>query len=198
MSEAAYKLWETEDRIEKGRDYLKRKWQDEQYRDKIKNVAKRTWESEDHRIKMSQNAKNQWSDPEYVLRKSKEKKEWWLVDENKEKMISILKQRRPSEEVRIRISKTLTGRKWSDSQMQKNKDKDKKNGASLFWGVTYSKKNRNWRCCYVLDKKSKHIGVFETEIEAAIAREHFILINGIENQRLNKISSTGEPRYVEK
>jgi len=192
MSDSAKKLWATDKRTEQASSYFKEQWKDESYREKIIAVAKKTWESEDYRKKMSDNAKKQWEDPLYVAQKSKEKKEWWLIKENWDKMHKFNITRTVSEEQKIKISQTLTGTKWSEERRNSHINSIKKTGYSLFWGVSYCKNNRNWRCSVTINGRFKHIGAFTSEIECAIGREHYIICNGIENQRLNHVSSSGE------
>jgi group I intron endonuclease len=50
------------------------------------------------------------------------------------------------------------------TKLQNNK---KKNTSSKFFGVSFSKQSKKWRALYVLNKKQKQIGSFDTELEAA-------------------------------
>lgn len=54
----------------------------------------------------------------------------------------------------------------------------KKNGSSKYIGVRFHKKSNKWEANIYVNNKNKYLGLYETEIEAAKARdsatkEHF-------------------------
>lgn len=47
--------------------------------------------------------------------------------------------------------------------------------SSQYKGVIWSKKNKIWRASICIDKKTKHLGNFKNELDAAIAYDQFVL-----------------------
>lgn len=52
---------------------------------------------------------------------------------------------------------------------RENSSKDKKNGSSQYVGVSWDKRQRKWRANIFIDQKSRYLGIFRHEIEAAEA-----------------------------
>ena len=52
-------------------------------------------------------------------------------------------------------------------------------GKSKYRGVSFHKQTNKWRAHIRIDSKIKHIGLYETEIEAAKAYNNFILTNDL-------------------
>jgi len=58
-----------------------------------------------------------------------------------------------------------------------NTSKDRKNGTSKYIGVSWFKKSNKWKAQIQINGKSKHLGLFENELEAHLAYQ----------QKLNEI-----------
>ena len=54
-------------------------------------------------------------------------------------------------------------------------DSTKANKTSNYIGVSYNKQKQKWRVVYVLNKKQKQIGTFNTELEAAKAYNNIVI-----------------------
>jgi len=54
------------------------------------------------------------------------------------------------------------------AQNQQNR-KPRKNGSSVFKGVSWHKKSKKWRACIQIDGRTVHLGLFRSETEAATA-----------------------------
>ena len=52
---------------------------------------------------------------------------------------------------------------------RENASKNKKSGSSVFTGVNWHKQHKKWHSKIELNGKSKHLGYFETELEASKA-----------------------------
>jgi hypothetical protein len=64
----------------------------------------------------------------------------------------------------------------------------RKNSSSKYIGVyfeSWSKRKKKWRANISVNKKHINIGLFFTEEEAAIARDKFVIKNGLDFYRLN-------------
>jgi group I intron endonuclease len=100
-----------------------------------------------------------------------------MSDETKRKMASALTGRKPTEESRKRMSV---------AQIKSNKNRAKrKNTSSEFIGVSKGKKNWIAYICY--EYNDMYIGVFASEIEAAIAYNLVAEELGVPDNKKNKI-----------
>lgn len=68
---------------------------------------------------------------------------------------------------------------WSDERKlevtKKNLNRKRPNAISKYFGVTYNKRDNNWVASVIFQKKDFRVGKYDTEIEAAQARDIEIL-----------------------
>ena len=62
-----------------------------------------------------------------------------------------------------------------------------KNCISIFKGVSFDKTRNKWYCQITINKKSKHLGRFENEIDAAKKYNEYIIENKLEGYILNDV-----------
>jgi hypothetical protein len=74
--------------------------------------------------------------------------------------------------------------KWSDWNTQAANQRKSDNTSSIYLGV--SKRNSKWEAAVKANGKNNYVGVFQTEIEAAIARDNFIIENNLPH-KLNNV-----------
>lgn len=86
----------------------------------------------------------------------------------------------------IKIIMDEIAQNWTPPKQQRPY---KKNTTSQYNGVCYLKNTNNWRSYLRIGDKNKHIGVFETELEAYQARESFISNHFKENGQNNDSES---------
>jgi hypothetical protein len=89
---------------------------------------------------------------------------------------------------RNRTNNMLINLRWCSHQ-QNNMNKSIY-GESEYRGVDFKKKNKKWRAQITINKKNKHIGLYNTEIEAAKAFNKYILdhdMNEFYRENLNII-----------
>lgn len=66
------------------------------------------------------------------------------------------------------------------AENSRNRNKYKKNASSIYKGVSYDKKKGKWRAIIQINKKSKHIGYYDSELEASIQYDKkAILYHGV-------------------
>ncbi|QPL10865.1 HNH endonuclease [Pectobacterium phage Possum] len=75
--------------------------------------------------------------------------------------------------------------RWATRTTQQRNRRGQRNSASQYVGVSRSKRTGNWQASIKHDGKSVHLGYFNSEIEAAKARDNYIHINGLKNFTLN-------------
>ncbi len=81
-----------------------------------------------------------------------------------------------------RLDNSIDNLRWCDrSQNMRNRKKKKENTSSRFIGVCFHKQNNKWKAQCSLNGKRKHIGMYKTEIEAAIAYNNFIRENNLDD-----------------
>ena len=84
------------------------------------------------------------------------------------------------------LDNSIDNLRWCSSS-QNNRNRKKKEGTSShFIGVYYNKSRKKWRANVRLNGEKKHIGHFETEIEAAEAYNDFVRENNLDD--FNKIN----------
>ena len=62
-----------------------------------------------------------------------------------------------------------------------------RNSSSVFKGVLWNKKLRKWQCFAKKDGKNKHLGLFEEEVDAAIAYNEFAIAEYGKDALINNI-----------
>lgn len=60
-----------------------------------------------------------------------------------------------------------------------------KGSSSAYVGVYLHKSSKKWQAAVTIDKETKHLGTFRTEYDAAVARDKFIIANGLQGFTLN-------------
>jgi group I intron endonuclease len=68
----------------------------------------------------------------------------------------------------------------------RNFGKKYKGSTSAFYGVSLRRENNSWVACIIVDKKTKHIGIFDNEIMAAKAYNKYVIDHNLPNP-LNNI-----------
>ena len=130
--------------------------------------------TDDHRKKLSDAKKGKHLSVETRKKISvanKYKPSWrkgkHLSVETKRKQSNAKKGKHPSIETRKKMSDAKMGKKYLSA-------------SSLFYGVTKAK-NNTWRSGVRINKTSKYIGTYKTEIEAAKAYDEYIVKNNLHN-----------------
>jgi hypothetical protein len=82
--------------------------------------------------------------------------------------------------------------RWANTTIQaRNKQKRKsirgKNTSSQYIGVHFFKRDATYRASIKINKRLVHLGYFQTELEAAKVRDHYILDNALEGFTLSKV-----------
>lgn len=70
----------------------------------------------------------------------------------------------------------------------RNRPKSKRKCSSIYKGVSYFKILNKWRCDIRINKKAIYLGLFETEKEAGLAYNEYIINNNLEYFILNEIN----------
>ena len=52
---------------------------------------------------------------------------------------------------------------------RENSSKNRKGGYSKLTGVTFDKRNKKWKAAIYINKKTKYLGLFNSDVEANIA-----------------------------
>lgn len=72
--------------------------------------------------------------------------------------------------------------RWVDSTIQnRNTRKTRTNNTSGYRGVSFFKRDDKWRAQICVNNKTKHIGYFDTPLEAAQTYDNYVIINGLEH-----------------
>ena len=69
--------------------------------------------------------------------------------------------------------------RWTDATTQIMNQRIKKDNTSGFVGIYWNNKNNNWRTYINLNNVRFNIGSFKDKIEAVIARDNYIIENGL-------------------
>ena len=114
----------------------------------------------------------------------------WLGKHHSEETKAKIREKRKhqifTEETRIKLSISSTGRKYPNRKKPSKEIGEKirelnigkkmnVKRTSIYYGV--SKSRNRWRSVIKIDKKQKYIGTFKTEIEAAKAYDEFVIKN---------------------
>lgn len=95
-----------------------------------------------------------------------------LSDETKEKIRKSLTGRKASVETKNKLSESKSGKNHYSFGR-------KKNNSSKYLGVYF--RNNRWAVRIKIDGKSVHVGTYDTEKEAAIAYNEYIIENNLQN-----------------
>lgn len=74
---------------------------------------------------------------------------------------------------------------WVNRTMQQRNRRSHKGSSSIFVGVHYDTRSKKWVSSVKIDKKATTIGRYESEIEAAKARDHYVKSNNLKGFTLN-------------
>jgi len=79
------------------------------------------------------------------------------------------------------IDNSIENLRWCNRSQNNRNRKKRENTTSSFIGVTFYKQTNKWIARCRLNGKQKHIGMYKTEIEAAIAYNNFIIENNLDD-----------------
>lgn len=74
---------------------------------------------------------------------------------------------------------------WENRVMQNRNRRPNKGSSSQYIGVSFNKASNKWRSGVSINKKYISIGVFSSELEAAIARDDYVKSNNLEGFTIN-------------
>lgn len=78
--------------------------------------------------------------------------------------------------------------RWATQEIQCRNQRLRKNTSSTYRGVCFFKRIGRWIAYITISGKRKHLGYFDTEEEAAQARDAYIVQNNLEAFTLNKVN----------
>lgn len=74
---------------------------------------------------------------------------------------------------------------WVSRDMNGRNIRAHRDSTSQYVGVSFHKKRNKWRACIKHDNKQRCIGEYSTELEAAIARDGYVIRNGLQGFTIN-------------
>lgn len=77
--------------------------------------------------------------------------------------------------------------RWVDKTTQSRNTRSRKGSTSQYVGVHWCKTTQKWGSIITVNKKKKNLGLFATELEAAIKRERYIISEGLKDFTLNNV-----------
>lgn len=77
--------------------------------------------------------------------------------------------------------------RWVTSTTQQRNRRGAKGSSSKYIGVSFLKRNQKWQASIKHDGKGHFLGYFPTELEAAKARDKYIIDNGLTDFTLNGV-----------
>ena len=77
--------------------------------------------------------------------------------------------------------------RWTTQTIQNRNQRIRKNNTSGYKGVSYYKRNENYRAYIKIKSKRIHLGYFQTAVEGAVAYNNYIIENNLEGFILNEI-----------
>ena len=77
--------------------------------------------------------------------------------------------------------------RWVGRTSQQRNRRGQKGSSSQYIGVSFIQRNQIWQAGIKVDGKSINIGSFSTELEAAIARDQYIVDNNLTDFTMNKV-----------
>lgn len=84
------------------------------------------------------------------------------------------------------LNNNVNNLRWvSHTENQRNRNKQQ-NCSSKYIGVDFHKQGQKWRTRCRINNKENHIGLFDTEIEAALAYNNYCIANGLTTTNLNQ------------
>ena len=82
--------------------------------------------------------------------------------------------------------------RWTTKTIQSRNQRIRKDNTTGYKGVTYFKRDGNYRTCIYINSKKIHLGYFQTAVEGAIAYNNYIIENNLEGFILNEIPESIE------
>jgi hypothetical protein len=80
----------------------------------------------------------------------------------------------------IRTDNQLENLRWVSTEQNGRNKKKKTNTSSQYQGVSWWERDKKWKARITINKKTKHIGVFATELEAFSAWKTYVIENGLQ------------------
>lgn len=77
--------------------------------------------------------------------------------------------------------------RWTNPVIQSRNQRARSDGSSKYIGVHWNKSLNKWIAMIGLNGKKKHLGVFNEERDAAIARDSFIIKEGLTDFKMNDV-----------
>jgi hypothetical protein len=77
--------------------------------------------------------------------------------------------------------------RWVNRTAQQRNRRGQKDSSSQYVGVSFIQRNQKWMAGIKIDGKPKNLGLYQTELQAAIARDTYIVENNLENFTLNNV-----------
>ena len=77
--------------------------------------------------------------------------------------------------------------RWATPVTQSRNQRARKKGTSKFTGVHWCNTTQKWGAMIGINGKKKNLGLFESELDAAKARDSFILQNNLTDFRMNNV-----------
>lgn len=75
--------------------------------------------------------------------------------------------------------------RWTDRTTQQRNRRGQRNSTSQYIGVFWDAKKAKWAASIKVNNENKYLGIYNSEHEAAKARDNYIHINGLKNFTLN-------------
>ena len=75
--------------------------------------------------------------------------------------------------------------RWVNMTIQNRNKRKQINTSSKYIGVQWNKQKRKWTSIITINKITKYLGIFSTELEAAKCRDNYIKLNKLKGFRLN-------------
>ena len=80
----------------------------------------------------------------------------------------------------IRTDNRLENLRWVSTEQNGRNKKKKTNTSSQYQGVSWWERDKKWKARITINQKTKHIGVFSTELEAFNAWKAFVVQNNLQ------------------
>jgi hypothetical protein len=80
----------------------------------------------------------------------------------------------------IRTDNRLENLRWVSTEQNGRNKKKGEITSSSYMGVSWWERDKKWKARITINKKTKHIGVFATELDAFSAWKAFVIENGLQ------------------